>query len=79
MPESFTCPLCGKPCHPIPCDAGIGPYEFWGAKYNDSRPYMGSDCCEAELEDAPFPDDIDERADWEYERRKDRRLEIDNG
>lgn len=45
------CPECHKPCTPIQCDDGIGSYEFWGQKSFDSRPYWGSDCCEAPLEE----------------------------
>ena len=74
MNSKYTCPECGKECDAVKCDSGIGPYEFWGQKCNQSQPYMGSGCCEAELEDAEWPDDIDERADWEYDRMIDDRL-----
>jgi hypothetical protein len=47
--KDYICPDCGKPCRAVQCDAGIGPYEYWGVKGFDSRPYTGSDCCEAEL------------------------------
>lgn len=72
--KQHECPECGKPCDAIECDDGIGPGEAWGAKFNDTHPYMGSDCCEAPLEDVEFPDDGD-RADYEYEQMKDRQLE----
>lgn len=41
------CGECKKECSPIVVDFGIGPYEFWGAKYVDSHPACVSDCCEA--------------------------------
>lgn len=72
--KDYICPDCGKPCDAKQCDDGIGPVEFWGAKSFDSRPYTGSDCCEAELEDADAYDDSD-RGDFEYDLRKDRELE----
>lgn len=70
----MKCPECGKECNAIECDDGIGPVEFWGAKSFDSRPYMGSDCCEAELDDVDYPDPAD-RGDYEYDCRKDREAE----
>ena len=73
--KEYVCPECGKPCDAKQCDDGIGPVEFWGAKSHDSRPYTGSDCCDAELEDANAFDDLDARADYEYEQRRDRELE----
>lgn len=48
---THICPECHCPCEPKSCDSGIGGYEFWGQKCFDSRPYTGSDCCEADLED----------------------------
>jgi len=68
--KPYICPECHKPCDAKECDDGIGPVEFWGVKSWDSRPYMGSDCCEAELEDIEFQDDGG-RADWEYDRMRD--------
>ena len=73
MSGEYKCPQCGKPCEAKECDDGLGPVEFWGAKSYDSHPYMGSDCCEAQLDDVDFPD-IDDRADYEYERMKDEKL-----
>ena len=43
------CGDCGLPCNAIPCDSGIGAYEYWGSKGYDSHPYLGSDCCEANV------------------------------
>lgn len=55
--REYVCPDCERPCQAIECDSGIGPGEFWGAKFNDTHPYIGSDCCEAVVEDAEFDDD----------------------
>lgn len=49
--SDLKCPECGEPCSPKECDDGLGPIEFWGAKSFDSRPYWGSDCCEADIGD----------------------------
>ena len=68
--KPYICPECGEPCDAKPCDDGIGPYEYAGVKGIDSRPYSGSDCCDAELSDANAFED-DGRADYEYDRRKD--------
>jgi len=78
MSKKYVCPECGKDCNAIKCDSGIGPGEAWGRKFVDVNEYMGSDCCEAELDDAPWPDDIDERADYEYDRMIDDRLTGDD-
>lgn len=48
---TYFCAECGEECKPKACDAGIGAYEFWGAKSVDRQPYMGSSCCEGELVD----------------------------
>ena len=66
----YICPECGEPCEAIQCDDGLGPIEFWGAKSWDSRPYIGSSCCEAPLDGAEISDDSD-RGDYEYDMRKD--------
>ncbi len=47
------CGACGQPCNIVHCDSGIGQYEFWGSKGFDSHPYLGSDCCNAELYTTP--------------------------
>jgi len=73
MGKDYICPECKKPCNAIKCDSGLGTVEFWGAKSTDSHPYTGSDCCEAELEDANAFED-DDRGDYEYDLRKDREL-----
>ena len=67
------CPKCGLPCKAVRCDDGVGPIEFWGAKTVDSRPYTGSDCCGAKLDDCDAFDDSD-RADYEYDRMRDDKL-----
>ena len=72
--KPYICPECKKPCDAIECDDGIGPGEAWGAKFYDSHPYMGSDCCEAELDGVEFPDDEGARADWLYDCAKDDKL-----
>lgn len=74
MNKDYICPDCGEPCDAKECDDGIGPYEYHGQKCYHSHKYIGSDCCEAELVDVPWPDDGD-RADWAYEQMKDRLLE----
>ena len=82
----FYCGACGKECTPMKVDGGIGHYEYWGQKSFDSRPYVGSDCCDADVfTDAALtePYDIGElvadeagaRADYLYELRKDREME----
>jgi len=43
------CAECGKPCQGEFADFGIGSYEFWGFKGNDSRRVFVSECCEAEV------------------------------
>ena len=43
------CTSCGSSCEVVQGDDGIGPYEFWGQKGNDSQPYSASDCCDAEV------------------------------
>jgi hypothetical protein len=72
--KEHKCPDCGKPCEAIECDSGIGPGEAWGVKFNDSRPYMGSDCCEAELDGVEWPECEDD-GDQAYDQMKDREME----
>lgn len=43
----WVCESCGEECIPTIVDQGIGPFEFWGAKYNDSHPACVSNCCES--------------------------------
>lgn len=62
--KPHICPECGIPCEAKECDDGIGPYEYWGRQGHDSRPYMGSDCCEAQLDDAEFPEPPDYEPEW---------------
>lgn len=45
----YICNECGEMCQPTAVDDGIGPYEFWGAKGNDSNISVVSDCCHAEF------------------------------
>lgn len=52
--KDYECPECEQPCTAIACDGGIGPGEAWGVPFNDEQPYIGSSCCEAELEDAEY-------------------------
>ena len=72
--KDYECPECGEPCDAKECDAGIGPVEFWGAKSFDSRPYMGSDCCEADLEDVETS--FEDEGDYRYDCIKDERAEV---
>ena len=46
--DVIRCEACEDICTPTNCDAGIGPYEYWGQRCFDSRPYIGSSCCEAD-------------------------------
>ena len=73
--SDIKCPDCGKPCSPKKCDSGLGPIEVWGAKSFDSQPYTGSDCCDAELEDADAWEADADRGDYEYDQQKDRELD----
>lgn len=73
--KEYVCPECKQPCDAVSCDDGIGHHEFWGAKCNDSQPYIGSDCCWAELDDADLPNDNDDYGDYLYEQAKDRQYE----
>lgn len=57
------CPECGRFCRARECDDGIGPYEFWGQRGNDRRPYLGSSCCEAQLEFAWYEEPYWEECD----------------
>ena len=45
----YICPECEQRVFGQVCDSGIGPYEFWGQKGFDSRPYWGCENCDAEL------------------------------
>ena len=49
-PEGY-CTECGSYIRAVQLDAGIGPYEYWGARGFDSRPYWGCPKCEAEVEE----------------------------
>lgn len=75
MGKDYVCPDCKQACNAKMCDSGIGPGEAWGAPFNDSQPYIGSDCCDAELEDAVDEFGEEDRGDHEYDERKDRKLE----
>lgn len=79
----FICSDCKQPCTPVGIDRGIGPFEFWGAKGFDSQPDVGSDCCEAMVLtygcceytlDDYNRDHYDDRADYEYDRRRDEEM-----
>ena len=73
----MICPECGKPCNYKKCDSGIGPGEFAGVPFHDSKPYIGSDCCEADLECADESNDDGRYTREDYE--SDRRREKDDG
>lgn len=45
----YTC-TCGEVSEAIPCDSGIGPYEFWGEKANQRNEYWGTQCCEVDVD-----------------------------
>lgn len=52
-PEPGWCEEHGEIDDPETGDAGIGPYEFWGCKGWDSRPYAACPICESALYDHP--------------------------
>ena len=64
------CPECGQPAIARAEDFGIGPYEFWGARYIDTDVHLVTDCCGVWV-DAQAPDEGD-LADDAYERMRDR-------
>lgn len=45
----MICSECREECLETTVDEGIGPFEFWGAKGNDSQIVVVSDCCEARI------------------------------
>jgi hypothetical protein len=47
--DQAVCTACLHNCQAQLCDDGVGPYEYWGQTGFDSRPYAGSDCCEAAM------------------------------
>jgi hypothetical protein len=57
------CTACRRACNTKIIDDGIGPYEFWGAKYSDKRLIEVSTCCEADLtyDDLEEEDYVDEQ------------------
>ena len=73
MDKPYTCSECKQPCDAKWEDCGIGSYEYWGQKCNQTDYQFLSDCCGAPTVEDP-PDD-DGRADYEYERRKEAQLE----
>ena len=80
------CGECKKECNAHTEDQGIGPLEVWGRKIVDTDIVLVSDCCDAQVfEDEDLEDLADagqymydeecERADFEYERRKEERYD----
>jgi hypothetical protein len=47
------CSECKNPCEPTIVDFGIGSYEFWGQRGNDTNRQWVSNCCEAEMHEGP--------------------------
>lgn len=45
--KPYFCQECHEPCDVTLVDFGIGPYEYWGQRCNDTNKQMVSDCCEA--------------------------------
>ena len=67
-------PYCGEcklECRAVHVDFGIGPHEFWGAKYNDVDIHLVSNCCESDVfEDENCTINCEESCDdgYDYER-----------
>lgn len=59
----MKCADCKEECSVIWEDQGIGPYEYWGAKYCDSHFVAVTDCCGC---DKVLNDEGDEEDATEY-------------
>jgi len=46
----MICPHCHKDVEGTWIDEGIGPYEYWGAKGNDTHMHFVCEECDGELE-----------------------------
>jgi hypothetical protein len=74
----YICPSCGEPCEVKVVDNGIGPLEVHGRKIVDVDEVLVSECCEEELEESAgeYRYDLEcDRADYEYDCRKDAQAE----
>lgn len=60
VPDDPMCSECKCRCGVDRIDCGIGSYEFWGQRGNDSQECAVSDCCEAPLEPWCEPDEEEE-------------------
>jgi hypothetical protein len=49
MSYKFYCSECRKECQAVERDFGIGGYEFWGARGNDTNIQTVSECCDGDL------------------------------
>lgn len=78
---SNYCGVCGKECSSHWEDDGIGPYEFWGQKGNQSVTVLVSDCCDGDVYEneeltvdaESASSDFDTRADYLYDQQRDER------
>ena len=60
------CSECYAPCFGHTVDFGIGPYEFWGQRGNDTNKQWVSQCCDATIVDEmEMPIDSPEEATHE--------------
>ena len=68
------CKGCGEEARLIKIDVGIGSYEYWGCRGNDSQIEVVTECCEDDFELGPNEsiDDHFEPVDYEdYEDDRD--------
>lgn len=65
-PEGW-CDACGRECHGVRVDEGIGPYEFWGQRGNHHDYVFKSHCCTEEILDHdPFCTRCGKREIYDY-------------
>ena len=83
---TYFCGACKKECTPKATNEGIGQYEYWGAPGHDNVFTLASDCCENKVyedeectelsEYGSWPqNEIDQRADYEYDQAVDKLLD----
>lgn len=49
--RTFRCKRCGEECDAFYVDAGIGPYEYWGATGRHVQMEIVSGCCDGPVEE----------------------------
>ena len=71
------CLSCGLECTFHVEDHGIGPCEFWGVPFTDTRHVLVSDCCEAGVDGYSYSewsaDEAANEADWRADCARDER------